>query len=518
MKTRSVWLAIAALATGCVGNTAGDAPPAPPGTGPGGGSSGGYPSGSPGGASPPATPPPPGVGTAPAGGDLGVTPGGAKDIGYARDVISHGGVPDPATITVEGLLSEHDLPVTGGPCEGLLCVRPALGVAPFLETGKLEHFVQIGFTSGFHRDTFRRPPIDLMVLIDHSVGMSIDQVETNAAVMSLVGKMREDDRLGVMIFNDTTETLAPIGAVINAAALEAKVRAVKPTGGFKIATAMEAAYRALAAVPASPQRMRRLMVFSCGYPQISETLSDPVSTLVKSHAEQRIGLSFFGVLLGWNPMLAKLLGQVRGGAAYYLQDLAKVEQVFDADFDFMVTPILYDLKLAVEPGAAFEVVQLYGLPGADAPVQQPQAPPTEGQTGGAFLSSRKGAIVAQLRLKEGASRGSAVGTVTLRYAPEPALGFGETPVEQRADVADLSLPAETPGFEGVGVRKAAALVNQAVRMKAACNAYRKSDKASAAAILTALRDHLQAEATALDDAGLRDEVKLVMALLVNVGR
>jgi Ca-activated chloride channel family protein len=239
---------------------------------------------------------------------------------------------------------------------------------------------------------------------------------------------------------------------------------------------------------------------------------------VKSHAERGIGFSFFGVLLGWHPMLAKLLGQVRSGAAYYLEDLVKVVQVFEGDFDFMVTPILYDLKLAVDPGAAFEVVQLYGLPGADAPAEQPPAAPAQGQTGGAFLSSRKGAIVAQLRLKEGASRGSTVGTVTLRYAPEPALGFGEAPVEQRADIADLSLPAETPGFEGVGVRKAAALVNQAVRMKAACEAYRKDDKANATAILTALRDHLQAEATALDDQGLRNEVKLVMALLSNVNR
>src|SRR4029453_11169551 len=64
------------------------------------------------------------------GGSLGITPGGAKDIGYARDAIKHGRVPEANTITVEGLLSEHDIPVEGGECKALLCARPALGGAP----------------------------------------------------------------------------------------------------------------------------------------------------------------------------------------------------------------------------------------------------------------------------------------------------------------------------------------------------------------------------------------------------
>jgi Ca-activated chloride channel family protein len=517
MTIRRVSLAILVVASaGCVGTT-GDAPPplngsTNPGAGPPSSPGGG---GYYGGSGPAPSPAPPGT----AGGNIGVTPGGAKDIGYARELIRTGKVPDPSAITVEGLLSEHDIPVEGGACQGLLCSRPALGVARFLASKKLEHFVQVGFLSGFERDTFRRPPIDILVLIDHSGAMASDQRETNAAVVSLIGKMREDDRLGVMIFNDSVQTLAPIGPVTDPAALKAKVAAVQPTGGANIVPAMEAAYRALDAIPSSPTRMRRLMIFSCGYPSVANSPQDPVSQLVLGNAQKRIGLSFFGVLLGWDAALAKLLGQARGGAYYYLQDLTKIERVFDADFDLMVTPILYDLKLAVDPGASFEVVKLYGMPGDDPPAagMTVKPDPGQGQTGGAFLSSRKGAIVAHLRVKEGASRAGAVGTVTLKYEPEPALGFGDSPIEQRAEIADVATPNETGAFQGTGVRKAVALVNQATRMKAACEAYQKNDKETARTILAELRDYLEAEAKALDDPGLRDEVKLVAALLANVG-
>lgn len=443
-------------------------------------------------------------------GDLGATPGGAKDIGFARDVIEHGGVPPADSITVEGLLSEHDLPPFGAPCESLLCVRPGLGIAPSLETGRLEHWIHVGMTTGLPAATFERPPLDVVAVIDKSAAMSIDMSETTEAVARLIRSLRPDDRMAIVAFDTTVSVLQALGPVADAADLEARVRAIRAGGGADLTAGTAEGYRLLRAAGASPGRLRRVMVFSCGYPSLAPDRSDPYSTMVRAGADEGIGLSFFGVLLGYSPDLAGLLGTTAGGAYYYLESLEKVVRVFDADFDVMVTPVAYDLRFELEVAPSFELARFYGVPGNGA-----GAPATGYEVATAFLSRRRGALVARLRARDGNAVASEVATVALSYRPEPALGWMAAE-NQVATVTRPALSDDELYFQGLGVRKAAALVNQAERMREACRLYASGDRAAARAVLAQLLEYLRGEAQSLEDAGLAAEVALVEKLLANI--
>lgn len=57
------------------------------------------------------------------GGDFGATPGGVQNMGLARELVANAQVPPPEAFVVEGMFSEHDLPVAGPPCAQLLCLR-----------------------------------------------------------------------------------------------------------------------------------------------------------------------------------------------------------------------------------------------------------------------------------------------------------------------------------------------------------------------------------------------------------
>jgi len=439
------------------------------------------------------------------GGDLGATPGGAQDIGYARELIEMGQVPPADVISVEGLLSEHDLPTLGPPCDSLLCSRPALAVAPSIETGETAWWLHLGLTSGLPAD-FERPPVDLVVAIDKSSSMSIDMIETTEAVARLIGKLGADDRLAVLTFDDTVSELHPLGPVEDAAALAAAVRAIPPVGGWNLDQAVARAYD-IAAAAGGEGRLRRVMVLSCGYPALAADYSDSFSQMVHEGARQGIGLSFFGVLLGYSDQLGDLLGAAHGGSYYYLDSLARVVEVFDHDLDFMITPLAYDLRFALEVGKGFRIERVYGIPGDEA-----GAPSAELEVATAFLSRRRGGLVARLsRVGEDAA---SLGSVALEYRPEPALGY--TAAEEQ--VAEIAAPdGDDPHYASPGVRKAAALVNQAEGMIRACAAYHAGDPASAADILDRLLELLRADAAALDDSDLAAEVALVEKLRDNVG-
>jgi len=64
------------------------------------------------------------------GAEFGATQGGVKDMQLARTLVKEGRVPPKDAFVVEGMFSEHDLPLSGTPCARTLCLRGALGVAP----------------------------------------------------------------------------------------------------------------------------------------------------------------------------------------------------------------------------------------------------------------------------------------------------------------------------------------------------------------------------------------------------
>ena len=108
-----------------------------------------------------------------------------------------------------------------------------------------------------------------------------------------------------------------------------------------------------------------------------------------------------------------------------------------------------------------------------------------------------------------------VGSVSLSYLPEPALGW--TAAEDQ--IESIRVPSDTtepPYFAGAGARKAVALVNLGQELRGACGDYHDGAVEAARTRLTRLADYLSSEAEILNDAPLLAEVDLVEQLLANM--
>ncbi len=447
-------------------------------------------------------------------GDIGATPGGAQDIAYARKLITSGTVPESSTVTVEGLLSEHDIPSTGAPCDSMLCVRPALGIAPSLETGEEAWWVQLGVRSALatSTDAYERPPADVVILIDRSSPMSIDMEETNEAVTSIIDQLQDSDRIGILAFNRSVTEIQPFGPLGDRETLKSNVRKIQARGSSNLAAGLKRAYAEVRGGGNDPARLRRVIVLSCGYPQVNAEGTDAFSKTVQEGATERIGLTFLGVLLPFDHNLADRLSQERGGAYYYASNLREIETFFDHELDFMLSPIAYDLQLGLTVSDGFEVDRVFGIPG-----DQHGEPRTHLETATAFPSRRGGAIVVRLRRNAGTGTSTSLGNVSLNYQPETAHGVsGDLEVPQEIRYTRESLPENHTYFEGTGIRKAVTLVNQAERMITAIDTYHDGDTSTATAILDTLLTYLRIEAKALTDNALTAEITLIEKLRENM--
>jgi Ca-activated chloride channel homolog len=437
-----------------------------------------------------------------AGGRAGVSVGGAQDIGYARKLIASGRVPSPEAFAAEGLFSEHDFALPEGECGQTFCLRPdaaAIKIYPESEEGVL---LQLGLDSGVELASFRREPLNLVVVLDRSGSMGGEKIAAaRAALDRLVDKMTDDDRLGVVLFDDRVDVLATPEKMTAKAreALKRKIAAVEARGSTDIDSGLRKGYE-LAAEHAGKRGVSdRVMLFTDAMPNVGPTDADHFAGLVKKNGEAGIGATMFGVGVDFGYAIADTLSAVRGANYVFLESPEKLEKVFDEDFDFLVTPIAHDFALTLEPGPGYELGEVFGIPRAKA------AAKAELKVATLFLSKEKGAIAVRLSKKDAAKAGAEVAYLALSYTP-----VGGAKVHETAS-AKLSREA------GPGVRKLAALVSMATTLKQACRDFTAGKAEAARELVAPLAEALKKEAKALKDDSLRVEADLVEKLAKNFG-
>lgn len=433
------------------------------------------------------------------GGGFGATPGGSQDIALARAKVAGGVVPDPQDFVMEGLYSEHDLPLDGAPCTETLCLRLATGIAPASDTGKQEVFVQVGFSSNVDPASFHRKPLDVALVIDHSGSMDGEPLEAvKDAARALVDKLDENDTFSLVMFDDTVDTLVKQTRVQDKAALLRAIDKIKTGDSTCIECGLREGYKQLATRQVEDGRSRRLFLFTDAMPNVGATGDGEFMDLVRSNSEQGRDMTIFGVNGAFGQELVTRVSSVRGSNAFYLNNAERTRKVFD-DFDLLVTPIAYDLKMVLTPAEGFRVEAVYGLPGV-----QPGASEAPMNVATVFLSKNRGAVLARLSSTTGEVPPN-LPLVTGTFSYQPVGG----------DVSSTSLTSRYEGSEPLtsnatwysqrSVRKTVALTNFILGARSACTKWSQGDKPGARQVADQTAALLRAEAQALDDAPLRGE-------------
>jgi Ca-activated chloride channel family protein len=450
-----------------------------------------------------------------AGGSAGATPGGAQDNGLAQTQVSQGQVPQPSAFTVEGLLNQYDLPLESVPCDEALCIDAAYGVAPVLAEDRAAVFVQIGFSSGIDPAAFKRSPLNLAVLVDRSGSMSGSKLDSvKLALSRLIDQLGEADRLSIIEFDDRVDVLVESTPVTDKTALKAAVGRISARGSTNMADGLRMASQLVQANAGHAGISDRIMVFTDAITNTGDTDQTTFVQIAKSNAALGVGLTLFGVGTDLNQDLVLAITDSRGGNYFFLKDAATIVTVFDVDFDYLVTPLAYDLYFQLQPAAGFIVTAVYGFPSwSTGSTAVNLSIPT------VFLSRNHGAVVVRL---DPLNRSWPVGPCPLA---ELAMSYSPSDGSAtRSQVLEAAYSDAAPLTEGTifysqrAVRKSVALVNTALAEKQASQMYWNSSasRSDAIALLSRTQTMLQSESTTLEDTDLATEATNVSKLKSNM--
>jgi Ca-activated chloride channel family protein len=368
--------------------------------------------------------PGPGPGGNPNPGGGNVSFGGGGDFAAFRQALDDGRVPSPESIEPTGFFAEHHTTLPSPTCGDRLCLHAMLSVAPDLVHGGTQTLLQLGVNTPLDPETFPRPPLDLVVVVDKSGSMAGAGKITYArdGVKLLVDELGPEDRLTLIAFDDEVELLYGPARVTDRAAIKERVDGIEADGATNLHDSLKLAFeKALQGLETSS---RRVIFLTDGIATAGETDPEAILAMARGYVRRYVQLTTIGLGRDVNLGLLRTLAEEGSGNFYFLEEPAAAREVFTRELRFFVAPIAYDVEVAFDAGDAYDVAALSGSSlwqstAGGGRIERPsvylasrtsdEPDPSGGRRGGGA------ALLAELEVAHDDSPGHRVANASLRY-------------------------------------------------------------------------------------------------------
>ena len=315
---------------------------------------------------------------------IGLAVGGAKDTDNFEENIKRGYLPKLDAITYEGTFYQHYFDTAlKGECRSLFCPSYAQAVTQNIYTGEKYYYLSVGLNSGMDAADFKRKKLNLVVVIDISGSMESGfdsyyydhgkkarkrkskMVVANESIAAMLGHLAPYDRLGVVLFDNDAypvKRLREVGTT-DMAAIKKHILALKPQGGTNWSAGYRAALEYFNHVRKKGYE-NRIVFITDAMPNRGELRKEGLLGMAKQAAKQHIHTTFIGVGVDFNTDLVEYVSKIKGANYYSVHSSREFSRRLDKEFDYMVTPLVYDLELKLA-SEGFKIDAVYGAPKAD---------------------------------------------------------------------------------------------------------------------------------------------------------
>ena len=315
---------------------------------------------------------------------IGLSVGGAKDVNNFRENIKNGYFPISTDITYNGLFYDYSFD-TGKKEQSQYLFSPSYSTAISKDpvSNNNEYFMTVGLNSNIKESDFQRKKLNLVVVLDISGSMNssfrsyyydgkseinTDDSKTkmklaNESVNVLLDQLKDDDRFGMVLFDDRAYTGKPISMVgeTNISAIKDHILEIEAAGGtnfeagYTKATELFKNYKDID----SNEYENRIIVITDAMPNVGTTSKQGLMNYVKENASSGIYTSFIGVGVDFNTELIEKISDVKGANYYSVHSATDFKKRMGEEFEYMVTPLVFDLNLNLQSDT-YEIAAVYG--------------------------------------------------------------------------------------------------------------------------------------------------------------
>ena len=175
---------------------------------------------------------------------------------------------------------------------------------------------------------------DLVIVLDRSGSMAGQKLDdARQAVVQLIDRMTDKDRLALVTYSNGVQTLSPLTAMHeeNRTHLKTVVAQITADGGTNLGGGLKSGIETMLQTPANG-RQRRVILISDGL--ANQGITDPrqLGSMASGAPEHNFAVSTVGVGYDFNEILMTSLADHGAGRYYFLEDPNRFTQVFDKEF------------------------------------------------------------------------------------------------------------------------------------------------------------------------------------------
>jgi Ca-activated chloride channel family protein len=327
--------------------------------------------------------------------NLGFSTGGAKDISNFRENIRNNYLPLPTDVTFEGLFYDYYFDTGAGePSEKLFSPSYSFAVTRDPLSGQVEYYLSVGLNSGLQESDFQRKKLNLAIVLDNSGSMGEqynqyyydnfgNQIDAYAeeglyrkdkmesavdSVLSILDQLNSDDQFSIVLFNSDSYLVKPMGKVgrTDMGDIRDRLMDIIPGGSTNMDAGLETAtrqFRNLLEVN-NNEYENRIIVLTDAQPNTGDYSSAGLVYQAEQNAANRIYTTVIGIGVDFNTQLVEQITKIKGANYYSVHSPRQFRQRIEEEFDFMVTPMVFNVNLNFE-SKGWRIEKVFGSPEAD---------------------------------------------------------------------------------------------------------------------------------------------------------
>jgi Ca-activated chloride channel family protein len=207
-----------------------------------------------------------------------------------------------------------------------------------------------------------RPPLSLAIVIDRSGSMEGEPLSNaKAAAARLVDQLGDSDAFTVVTYSSSDEIVMPMvrASQSNKAAAREKIMQIWDDGNTCISCGLE---RGAAQLMETPVRggVRRMVLISDGQANTGLYDRGELAQLATETAARGMSISTVGVGLDFDEVTMMNLADVGHGNYYFVEDTAKLGDMFARELSGLGTTVAADARLVIDPAPGVFVEEAYG--------------------------------------------------------------------------------------------------------------------------------------------------------------
>lgn len=203
-----------------------------------------------------------------------------------------------------------------------------------------------------------RLPLNLCLVIDRSTSMRGKRLrQVKAAIQHIVGQLRPEDALSLVLFSDRAEVLLPSQKNVRAADVKSLVESIQPNGGTEILQGLKAGLAELRQ-HRSQETLNHLILLTDG-----QTYGDEQGCLEQAEwaGSRQISFSTIGIGSDWNEDLLDQMAASSNGRSIYIDSAEKTGDIFDEILQDLETVVSRDLRLQLHLRSNVRLHEVYQI-------------------------------------------------------------------------------------------------------------------------------------------------------------